>query len=341
MEIGRTSRLDEPPNGAAMLLFGLRNGKVGVGGAAGRLREIHAFELNTRQALRSMAWYAPRLDWSAIGSARLVGAGVLMAQDALSALPESWRRALRRFAIKPIGHGMSDANLFRLRDDVRAERLYLKVHRGEAAQTELRNEVERTKWLAARGIMVPRFVRLCEDGLLAAVLMTALPGRHPQHAHIPLPELIRQLAEGLRKLHSIPASDCPFDETVRARLARARSAIAEGLVDPDYFSERNQGLAPQAIYTRLMRTVPEHEDIVVVHGDATFDNLLIDDAGNVGFIDCGHTGRGDRYLDLATMVADIDAYFGPDCIPLFARSYGHAAFDERKLGFFTDLYELF
>ena len=264
-----------------------------------------------------------------------------MAQDALSALPESWRHALRRFAIEPIGHGMSDANLFRLRDDARGERLYLKIYRGQAAPAELRNEVERTNWLAARSIMVPRFIRLCEDGLLAAGLMTALPGRHPQQAHVRFPELIRQLAEGLRKLHSIPSRDCPFDETVGARLARARAAIAEGLVDTDCFSERNQGLAPQTIYTRLMRTVPEHEDIVVVHGDATFDNLLIDDAENVGFIDCGHAGRGDRYLDLATVVADIDAYFGPDCIPLFARSYGHAAFDARKLDFFNDLYELF
>jgi hypothetical protein len=50
---------------------------------------------------------------------------------------------------------------------------------------------------------------------------------------MPLPELIRQLAGGLRKLHSIPARDCPFDETVGARLARARAAIAEGLVDAD------------------------------------------------------------------------------------------------------------
>ncbi len=264
-----------------------------------------------------------------------------MTQDALSALPASWRRALRRFAIEQIGRGMSAANLFRLRDDSRGEWLYLKIYRGESAPAELRNEVERTKWLARRGVMVPRFLRLCEDSLLAAGIMTALPGCHPQHARMPLPKLMRQLAEGLRKLHSIPARDCPFYETVDVRLARARAAIAEGLVDPEYFSERNQGLAPQAIYTRLIRTVPEHEDIVVVHGDATFDNLLIDDAANVGFIDCGHAGRGDRYFDLATIVDDIDSHFGPDCIPLFARSYGHAAFDARKLEFFNDLYELF
>jgi aminoglycoside phosphotransferase len=265
----------------------------------------------------------------------------MMAQDALAALPESWRRALRHFAIEPIGRGMSDANLFRLRDDARGERLYLKIYRGEAALAELRNEVERTKWLAAHDIMVPRFLRLCEDSLLAAGLMTALPGRHPQHADMPLPELMRRLAEGLRKLHSLSARDCPFDETVGARLARARAAIAEGLVNPEYFSERNQGLAPQTIYTRLIGAVPTHEDIVVVHGDATFDNLLIDDAANVGFIDCGHAGRGDRYFDLATIIADIDTHFGPDCIPLFERSYGHAAFDGRKLEFFNDLYELF
>lgn len=264
-----------------------------------------------------------------------------MVQDELSALPVSWRRALGRFAVEQIGQGMSDASLFRLRNDPRGERFYLKIYRGGSAPAELRNEVERTKWLATRGIMVPRFLRLCEDGLLAAGLMTALPGCHPQDARMPLPELMRQLAEGLRKLHSIPARDCPFYETVGTRLARARAAIADGLVDPEHFSERNHGLAPQAIYTRLIRSIPEHEDIVVVHGDATFDNLLIDYAASVGFIDCGHAGRGDRYLDLATIIADIGSRFGQDCIPLFARSYGHAAFDARKLEFFNDLYELF
>lgn len=264
-----------------------------------------------------------------------------MTQDGLSCLPEAWRRALRRFAVEPVGCGMSEASLFRLRDDARAELLYLKLWQGESATAELRNEVERTKWLAARGVVVPRFLCLCEDAVLAAALMTALPGRHPQEARMPRPALIRRLAEGLRKLHAIPARDCPFDETVGARLARARAAIARGLVDPRHFAERNRGLAPRAIYTRLMRAVPEHEDLVVVHGDATFDNLVIGDTQSVGFVDCGHAGRGDRYLDLATMVADVDAHFGPQCVALFARSYGRAAFDAHKLEFFNDLYELF
>lgn len=264
-----------------------------------------------------------------------------MAQDALADLPEGWRGALRRFAAEPVGRGMSDASLFRLSDDARAETFYLKIFRGESAPAELRNEVERTQWLAARGVMAPRFLRLCEEGLLAAGLMTALPGRHPQQARMPREALMRQLAEGLRKLHAIPPHDCPFDETIGARLARAAAAIAQGLVDPKHFAERNQGLAPRQIYSRLTGAVPEHEDIVVVHGDATFDNLLIGDGQNVGFVDCGHAGRGDRYLDLATVVTDIEAHFGPHCVPLFARWYGRPALDANKLEFFNDLYELF
>ena len=82
------------------------------------------------------------------------------------------------------------------------------------------------------------------------------------------------------------------------------------------------------------------EDIVLVHGDATFDNLLIDRDGNLGFIDCGHAGRGDRTLDLEAVTSDIEEHFGPQWIEHFARSYG-TALNPAKLRFFDDLYELF
>jgi len=54
-----------------------------------------------------------------------------------------------------------------------------------------------------------------------------------------------------------------------------------------------------------MRTRPAGEDLVLVHGDATFDNILIDADQNIGFIDCGHAGRGDRHLDLAAITEAI------------------------------------
>ncbi len=207
--------------------------------------------------------------------------------------------------------------------------------------SELRNEIARTGWLGERGIRVPKFLRVLDSEFIAAGLMTALPGRHPHEIERPLPDLMHDLARGLFALHSLPAFECPFDETVKARLATARKMIRRGLINADFFAERNQGLGAHTVYRRLVRTIPDHEDFVVVHGDATFDNLLIDDDGKVGFLDCGHVGRGDRYLDLATIVMDIEEHFGSDEAELFSASYGQPELDQKKLEYFSDLYELF
>jgi kanamycin kinase len=260
-------------------------------------------------------------------------------QDYLSALPQLWQHSLGRYRIKPIERGMSEAHLFHLQGR-EGDQLYLKIMEGSRS-SELRNEVARTEWLSKRGIRVPRFVRLFDDETIAAALMTALPGRHPQETAKPLPDLMRYLAKGLFALHSLPASECPFDETVKARLVTAREMIRRGLVDADHFDERNQGLDPETVYRRLERTIPADEDLALVHGDATFDNLLVDDDGSLGFLDCGHAGRGDRYLDLSTIVADIEERCGQDGVELFSASYGGTRLNQEKLAFFSDLYELF
>jgi aminoglycoside 3'-phosphotransferase II len=234
---------------------------------------------------------------------------------------------------------MSEANLFRLRDRTGSE-LYLKISRGFGS-SDLRSEVKPMAWLAERKVRVPRLLRIFRDASLTAVLMTALPGRHPEEAETPLPELMGHLAKGLSALHSLPTFDCPFDESVGARLTRARDMIERGLIDPGYFAERNKGLAPETIYRRLVRAIPEAEDLVIVHGDATFDNLLVDADGGVGFLDCGRAGRGDRYLDLTTIIADIDEHFGSNGVQLFSMSYDRIELDPKRLLFFSDLYELF
>ena len=153
--------------------------------------------------------------------------------------------------------------------------------------------------------------------------------------------MVPAIAKGLLALHSLCPIECPFDETVTARLSRARQLIEAKAISAEAFADRNRGLAPETIYKRLNQTIPEHEDLVVVHGDATFDNLLIDDDGKVGFVDCGHAGRGDRYLDLATIASDLEEYFGVSSVNLFLKSYGLVDLDAGKLDFFRDLYELF
>ena len=180
----------------------------------------------------------------------------------------------------------------------------------EASRTlaELRSEIERTRWLSTRNVRVPDILDLFDDDRLGVALMTALPGAHPHESAQPPPTCS---APGARAAHAhaVASADCPFDETTAARLARARAMIAAGRVDPDEFDDRNLGGSPLEIYERLAADAPRiTEDIVLVHGDATFDNLLIDRDGNLGFIDCGHAGRGDRTLDLEAVTSDIEGH---------------------------------
>jgi aminoglycoside 3'-phosphotransferase II len=263
----------------------------------------------------------------------------VLPQKFLFSLPQSWRDYLRRFEADAIEREMSGARLFHLRGEAGAE-LYLKIGEGRES-SELRNEVERTRWLAQHGVRVPNIRHVFDDGSLSAALMTALPGHHPDEMRRPVTDVAHDLAEALGALHSLPAVECPFDETVNARLDRARRLIKDGSVSAEYFDDRNQGLAPEVIYNRLIGAIPRHEDLVIVHGDATFDNLLVDDDGEVGFVDCGHAGRGDRYLDLVTILADFEEYFGAEGVNEFLNSYGVSELDAGKLDFFRDLYELF
>jgi aminoglycoside phosphotransferase len=258
----------------------------------------------------------------------------------LSTLPPSWQRKLDAFHFEPIERGMSAARLFRLRGPS-SEEYYLKLSPPDGL-ADFHTEVVRTRWLFGSGVRVPDVLEVCDNGRAgAAALMTAVSGSHPQEVRQPVADVIRQLARGLQALHSLAVTDCPFDESIAVRLARAREMIKEGRIDAEDFAERNRGRSPQAIYEQLVANTPPAEEIVVVHGDAKFDNLLIDDKGNIGFIDCGHSGRGDRYVDLEAVTSDIDEYFGASWNEKFALDYGKAELDSAKLRFFSDLYELF
>lgn len=198
----------------------------------------------------------------------------------------------------------------------------------------------RTRWLAERRIRVADIVRVDDRADQVAVLSEALPGTPAEASALPVPRLIEALATAIAAIHSLPSEDCPFDESIATRLSRATASVTADQVDPDEFAPRNRGVTPTALLTRLVDTQPP-EDTVVVHGDATLSNLIIDRDGNVGFIDCGNAGRGDRYVDLAVLSQDILEHFGDAAAVQFAKSYSDRSWDRTKARYFLDLYELF
>lgn len=251
--------------------------------------------------------------------------------------PEAWEE-LAKAEFQPLATGLSEAAVFRVTAGGRQPR-YLKIARDEAA-AGLRQEIARTAWLAHRHVRVPEILRIEDKAAETILLMEAVPGFPAHESPLATAELVAALARALARLHALPVAECPFDESIAMRLSRASAAIATGDVDPDAFDPRNRGTDPADLLAHLAFNRPA-EDIVVVHGDATLSNIIVDSDGTVGFVDCGNVGRADRYTDLAVLYADISDHYGAEAAHRFSRIYSPDGWDADKARFFSDLYELF
>jgi aminoglycoside 3'-phosphotransferase-2 len=263
-----------------------------------------------------------------------------MTCDLLNELPAGWRERLVGKKIAPVHAGMSGASVFRVTAEQGIDH-FLKIGTGTVAD-QLRREIERTEWLASAGIRVPRILAHCAVGNVVAVAMSSLEGRSAEQVgETEWRPAVAAIARAFAHLHSVPVSTCPFDERLEIRLARARSLVHADAIDPADFDERNVGLSPQELYDRVVSRVPEHEDYVVTHGDATLSNLILSDDGQLGFVDCGHCGRADRYVDLALLAGELQGRLGTDALNTFTAAYGDLRWDEGKAEFYRDLYEFF
>jgi aminoglycoside phosphotransferase len=264
----------------------------------------------------------------------------LTAFDPLSVLPAEWRTQLAEHELVPVTSGMSGAFVFRILGP-EAGGQYLKIATGHDAD-HLRREAERTIWLASLGVRVPMVVMRFDAKNAFAMTMTALSGVSAESiGGDGWRPIVTAIAHAFAALHALPADPCPFDETLSVKLARARDLIRQGAIDATQFDARNIGVAPEALYERLAASIPAPEDCVVVHGDATLSNLMVGDDGKIGFIDCGNCGKSDRYVDLALLVSELADRFGDEARQIFFRAYDALRWDERKVEFYRDLYELF
>jgi aminoglycoside phosphotransferase len=254
-------------------------------------------------------------------------------------LPESLRSNFA--SVEPVQSGSSGALVYRVREGAGPVH-YLKISEGKYIR-DIIEETERTRWLSEQSVNVPKILRVVIETDFVAILMSCIDGQ-PVEDWRGLPEdAIKAIAKGFADLHAMPISSCPFSEDIEARLTRARTDISHGCVDLNHFNERNLGLSPQELLDRLLRVRPSvSEDVVVVHGDATFENILVDSTGRIGFVDCGHCGRADRYVDLALLSEQIADRFGPQWVGVFFKMYsGSTSSDPLKMRFFLDLYDLF
>lgn len=207
----------------------------------------------------------------------------------------------------------------------------------------LEYEVAVLRWLHGK-LPVPRVHYYEKFQGKEYLLMSEIEGldcSNPAH-HSDMEGLVRNLALGLRQIHSLDITDCPFDQTLETKLEKARLNVERGLVDEDDLQPEYQGKTASELYKMLLDRIPPREDLVFTHGDYCLPNIILKDTKVSGFIDLGRAGVADRYQDLALAVRSLKYNLQSDkLVDLFFEIYGIEDVDQSKVDFYILLDEFF
>ncbi|PKA72529.1 aminoglycoside 3'-phosphotransferase-2 [Pseudomonas baetica] len=206
---------------------------------------------------------------------------------------------------------------------------------------ELPGEVQRLRWMASQDLPAPRVLETATEADRNWLLMTAIPGRDlASSAHLAPQQIVTLAANALRSLHAVAINRCPFDHRLDQKIPLAREHVLAGLIDEQDFDDARIGCTAENVFQQILAERPDHEDLVVTHGDACLPNLLAENGQFSGFVDCGRLGVADRYQDLALATHSIGSNLGKQWVPMFFEVYGVEP-DQRLIAFYQLLDELF
>jgi aminoglycoside phosphotransferase len=253
-------------------------------------------------------------------------------------VPSAVEAAIADYEWQP-SFGCSGTEVYRLTHPEQPT-LYLK-RRAHDLHRPLWAESERLHWLAGK-LPVPKVVLFVPAARDDTLLITEIPGIDASDRcyGADVPNLVAQLAAGLRLIHSLSIADCPFDETLASKLRQAREQVEAGLVDPAEFDDVRRGRSAVEVLAELEATQPPAEDLVFTHGDYCLPNVLLHDGQIRGFIDLGGAGVADRYQDLALAARSLARNFGGEWVPLLFECYGLSP-DSVKIEYYKLLDEFF
>ncbi|MHA2364177.1 MAG: APH(3') family aminoglycoside O-phosphotransferase [Candidatus Hodarchaeales archaeon] len=254
--------------------------------------------------------------------------------------PEDLRELVKPYSLHKIQMGLSGTNTFKLIANNHPN-LFLKTnpcHKG----LDLFKESEKLKWLSGQ-LPVPEVKYYSNYNGNQVLLLSEIKGIVSFD-----PSLVNQrsnvvslLAQGLKLIHSIDYSSCPFDNSLKVQLKNAKYRMDNNLVNTDDFDEKRKGMTAEQLYKDLLSTQPEDEDLVFTHGDYCLPNVLIENSQLSGFVDWGNSGISDRYQDIALGLRSLEYNFGKGWDDLFLNEYGVKDLNNDKVEFYQLLDEFF
>jgi kanamycin kinase/aminoglycoside 3'-phosphotransferase-2 len=212
---------------------------------------------------------------------------------------------------------------------------YLKIQKIGSTET-IEEQAKRLMWLQNR-LPVPNVMGYGVTGDYEYLLTSELPGFEASNEILRTnpDQIIRLLANGLRRIHDISIEDCPFDNSIGQLMKVIRYNFQQGIIDS---IDLNKKFGISNLETLLheveMYSKDLTEDLVFTHGDYSVPNIIINGREISGFIDMGNCGIADRYYDLAVAVKSIIRNFGSDYTEMFFDEYGSMEIDQEKIKFY-------
>ncbi|WP_342539396.1 phosphotransferase [Heyndrickxia sp. FSL K6-6286] len=129
-------------------------------------------------------------------------------------LPKNLESLLKGCSWEEITIGCSESNTFRVKGDNYHQ--FLKIQSINAKE-KLLNEKERLEWLQGK-LPVPKVLYYEQDDINEYLLISEIAGKDASveiDKTTSVPDLMKQLALGLKMIHSIKIDQCSFDQTVQ------------------------------------------------------------------------------------------------------------------------------
>jgi aminoglycoside phosphotransferase len=177
------------------------------------------------------------------------------------------------------------------------------------------------------------------------LLMSEIPGLPSSDAALRghVEQIVTLLAEGLKAIHSLDTTGCPFDQRLGVLLEAACLNMVRGRVEESEFDPQRRGCPVEELYGELLARRPTWESPVFTHGDYCLPNVLIDPErlAITGSVDWGGAGLSDPYHDLALAAHSITVNLGARWVGPFFEAYGITEIDRARVDYYQLLDEFF
>lgn len=236
--------------------------------------------------------------------------------------------------------GESEAKVYKIEAEI--ENYYLKIKTIDKFYN-LKREKEVYEFLNGK-ISVPKVLYYDKVDNIEYLLISEIKGNilsfeamnnHPKN-------VVKIMAKALRRLHNISIDNCNLSTTTEDMLNEAKYRVDNGLVDEEDFEEINKGRSAIEILNYLLKNKPLNEELVFIHGDYCFPNVIALNGEFNGLIDMDNAGVGDKYRDIALALRSIEHNFMDRKLwSYFIKCYGEDKIDMGKVDYHILLDELF